>query len=183
MSDKFDLHDQAFLAHKQISRRGLLRLFGAVPKQAIKDSQQNLVKRTCPRPPGAVKESVFMASCNGCALCVSICPEQVIEISDGLAQLNLNYGSCSQCNKCSEVCPSNALSESNKDIGLRPVFSSSCQNKLFGDCTLCNAPCPKEAITIIPKQLPQIDSTKCDGCGLCQQACPFSVLSLELILT
>ncbi|MBO7196189.1 MAG: RnfABCDGE type electron transport complex subunit B [Clostridia bacterium] len=46
----------------------------------------------------------------------------------------------------------------------------------YGDCV---AVCPKDAIVIDPdKGIAQIDPAKCIGCGLCEKACPNSIIHL-----
>ncbi|WP_443736957.1 4Fe-4S dicluster domain-containing protein, partial [Treponema sp.] len=43
-------------------------------------------------------------------------------------------------------------------------------------CSACFASCPKNAISLVPNEegflYPQIDSTKCIQCGLCEKVCP-----------
>ena len=45
-------------------------------------------------------------------------------------------------------------------------------------CNPCEASCPRHAITIGSEitDLPRLDETLCNGCGLCAQICPFDSL-------
>lgn len=47
--------------------------------------------------------------CNGCGICVDICPQQAIVIRKSLAAINQEL--CVQCGTCSEMCPVNAIRE------------------------------------------------------------------------
>jgi pyruvate ferredoxin oxidoreductase delta subunit len=45
--------------------------------------------------------------CRGCGICVSHCPEGVIEISKGKAKIDYDY--CKGCLICENVCPFKAI--------------------------------------------------------------------------
>ncbi|WP_338164072.1 ferredoxin-type protein NapF [Vibrio sp. 10N] len=179
---------KAYIEHKTISRRGLFRALtnGATRNPAETDdslaSKLNAEKvvRVLPRPPQAIDEVLFQQICDGCGECQKACPEQVITIEGGLAQLTMDYGYCSQCGECGKSCPTGALHGSVLDNGLRPSFSESCQNALFGDCYLCEEACPQNAIELEDLSLPTVSESKCDGCGRCKQGCPFSSITLRL---
>ena len=51
-------------------------------------------------------------------------------------------------------------------------------NKLCTGCSACKAVCPKHAIELVDDinlfRYPQIDSTKCINCGLCDKVCPLN---------
>lgn len=51
-------------------------------------------------------------------------------------------------------------------------------NKLCTGCSACKAVCPKQAIELVDDinqfKYPQIDSTKCVNCGLCDKVCPLN---------
>ncbi|MFA0085782.1 4Fe-4S binding protein [Vibrio sp. 10N.261.51.F12] len=191
MPDKDERYYKAYMEHNTISRRGLFRALSGGAKRstsqssrAIRSSHHELdssvVIRSVARPPGAVEEFLFQQICNECGDCAAKCPEQVILMNNGLAELNLDYGYCAQCGVCQQACPTGALHAQNNDIQLRPKFLSACQNALFGECTLCAEQCPSSSISIVPNTSPVVDEKSCDGCGRCKQACPFASIELNL---
>lgn len=50
---------------------------------------------------------VNIEKCNGCGICVDVCPENAIEIIDGKAYIDVN--SCTGCSKCVVACPQDAI--------------------------------------------------------------------------
>ena len=50
--------------------------------------------------------SVNKDKCTGCAICVSICPMEAIDIKDGKAHVN---DTCVECRVCISECPQGAL--------------------------------------------------------------------------
>lgn len=213
MAEKDERYYKAYMEHKTISRRGLFRAFTSGTKKASADissatsssrslpksgeavpADQDLVTelvdasqvvRVVARPPGAIEEVLFQKICTGCTECESSCPEKIIHIESGLAQLDIDYGYCSMCGECQKVCPTGALHakkpwDKQNDTELRPNFNTNCQNRLFGECELCAEQCPHQAIAIAALSLPKLDQVKCDGCSRCKQACPFSVITMGL---
>lgn len=205
MREKDERYYKAYLENKTISRRGLFRVFVSGTKNAegrrtdilssgrtasnhaVKDTSlmaellnDSQVIKQVARPPGAINESLFQKICSGCRECESACPEKVITLNGALAELILDYGYCSQCGECQKACPTGALHGTQKDIQLRPQFATNCQNRLFGECELCAVQCPHQAISITSFKQPQLDVQLCDGCSRCKQACPFTVISMQL---
>ena len=48
--------------------------------------------------------------CVGCGICVDACPQDVLEISGGVAEVE-NEDSCIACGECEEACPMGAITE------------------------------------------------------------------------
>lgn len=48
--------------------------------------------------------------CVGCGICVEACPQDVLEISGGVAEVE-NEDSCIACGECEEACPMGAITE------------------------------------------------------------------------
>ncbi|PKH05404.1 ferredoxin-type protein NapF [Moritella sp. Urea-trap-13] len=205
MRAKDERYYKAYLENKTISRRGLFRAFVSGTKNeggrradttssgctasnnAVQDTsfvaellRDSQVIKQVARPPGAINESLFQNICTGCGECESACPEKVIILNGALPELILDYGYCSQCGECQQSCPTGALHGTEKDIQLRPQFAKNCQNSLFGECELCAIQCPHQAISITSFKQPQLDVQSCDGCSRCKQACPFSVITMQL---
>lgn len=205
MREKDERYYKAYMENKTISRRGLFRALvlgtkradvrrsdttnaantvsnNVVPDHSItaellRDS--HIIKQVA-RPPGAINESLFQQICTGCRECESVCPEKVIILNGKLAELTLDYGYCSQCGECQKACPTGALHGPQQDIELRPIFATNCQNRLFGECELCAEQCPHQAISITSFKPPLLHVQSCDGCSRCKQACPFSVITMQL---
>lgn len=46
--------------------------------------------------------------CNGCGMCVNVCPHQVFVIKDGKAQV-VDKDRCMECGACAKNCPFSAI--------------------------------------------------------------------------
>jgi len=46
--------------------------------------------------------------CNGCGMCVNVCPHAVLALSNGKAQI-LDADRCMECGACAKNCPFSAL--------------------------------------------------------------------------
>lgn len=196
MADRDERYYRACLEHYSISRRGLLRGLFSGASKAAKLQQQALNVRIAPRPPGSVEEDIFLVLCQSCSACVDACQQQVIEMNEGYPQLNLDFNHCSHCGGCANVCPSGAivsisslsqmrsenidlhLQQARADIGLRPIFSKSCNHRFSGSCNSCAKACPEGAIHLISHQLPSVNDAACVGCGQCRSACFIGAIQL-----
>ena len=52
--------------------------------------------------------------CNGCGICVSQCPVNVIHMEEGKADIDMN--NCIRCGKCHDVCPQEAIRHDSEKI-------------------------------------------------------------------
>ena len=57
----------------------------------------------------AVTLELDVGRCNGCGLCVAVCPRAVFALADGRAAL-LDRGACIECGACALNCVSGAIS-------------------------------------------------------------------------
>lgn len=48
--------------------------------------------------------------CIGCGICVDACPQEVLEVVDGVAAV-VNEDACIACGDCVEECPMGAIPE------------------------------------------------------------------------
>ncbi|MBE6914311.1 MAG: 4Fe-4S dicluster domain-containing protein [Ruminococcaceae bacterium] len=115
--------------------------------------------------------------CLGYGDCASVCPEQAINIINGIA--HINDIRCMGCGACARACPQGIIEVLPKNIEVfvscsshdrGPAVKNVCSAGCIG-CTLCAKKCPSEAITIV-NNLPVVDNSKCTGCGTCSEVCP-----------
>ena len=143
--------------------------------------------------------------CNGCSICVDICPKKaiepgpLIEIATGLdaPPVIVDHTKCSFCGMCAAFCPVKAfrMTVNDKDILELPEFPHLDSSVVFNEkclpCLLCKKACPEEAISVeftfsiketaAPfkpgrKGEIEVDMEKCTLCGACAELCPAFVL-------
>ncbi|WP_304854088.1 4Fe-4S dicluster domain-containing protein [Adlercreutzia caecimuris] len=135
------------------------------------------------RPPGGQDESRFLSLCLRCDKCRSVCPLDCIStapLEDGIVNartpyLNFEKGYCDFCNLCIDVCPVRALEPfdpSVNKVGIAVVDEDECVAWKQTGCTICAEVCPFDAITLSETGKPIVDIEACNGCGLCENACP-----------
>jgi ferredoxin len=56
---------------------------------------------------------VDKAKCEGCAVCVTVCPVEAITLSDSKADIDLDL--CIECLACMNVCPEEAISDEEQE--------------------------------------------------------------------
>lgn len=142
-------------------------------------------------PPGASSRDNFLSHCTACHLCVSKCPQGIIQPSATeygilhILQPHLDYslGYClHECNLCTQVCPDGALKplslgeKQSHAVGKAKFVLKSCVTQTDGsECGLCSRKCPVGAIDMVEygnTLIPQVNEDACVGCGKCEYACP-----------
>ncbi len=58
--------------------------------------------------PDVVTLSLCEESCNGCGMCLKVCPHDVFEMSDRKARI-IRKDYCMECGACALNCPQNAI--------------------------------------------------------------------------
>jgi ferredoxin len=143
-------------------------------------------------PPGAGGIADMTKDCTACSLCISECPNGVLQPAvmqygfTGMMQPVMDYHKsfCTyECTKCTEVCPTNALRplviEAKKltQIGKVIFIKDNCIVKTEKTaCGACSEACPTKATYMIPYEgnllIPEVNTEICIGCGHCEYACP-----------
>ena len=59
--------------------------------------------------PGVVTLGMCEETCNGCGMCLKVCPHDVFELSKGKAHI-ARKNQCMECGACKLNCPVNAIS-------------------------------------------------------------------------
>lgn len=144
------------------------------------------------RPPGALAEADFLATCERCHACVEACPNLVLAGVDGRGagldgtpHMAFRDGYCKFCRACAEACPSGALQTEVTGTAAYPgvavVDMAHCLNKAgFAMCLSCQDRCPERAITLVQLRTPTVVTGRCTGCGACQFVCPTSPAALSI---
>ncbi|MCD8302322.1 MAG: 4Fe-4S dicluster domain-containing protein [Prevotellaceae bacterium] len=167
------------------------------------EDKQKINRQTPLTPPGSFSGGNLANHCTACQLCVSACPNGVLQPSTSLHNLmqpTMSYenGYCRpECTRCSEVCPTGAIrritaaDKTAIHIGHAVWLRDNCV-VLRDDvsCGNCSRHCPTGAITMVPlwpdnpssRRRPAVDENKCIGCGACENLCParpFSAIYVE----
>ena len=53
--------------------------------------------------------SLEVSRCNGCGMCVTVCPHRVFSVANGAARIERAEG-CMECGACALNCPRDAIS-------------------------------------------------------------------------
>jgi len=153
------------------------------------------------RPPGAAEEHI-LSNCLRCGICVRACPTNIIQPAGtqfGLERLwtpvlEPERGYCEfTCNICGQVCPVDAIPALSLELKQTTVIGKAFidQNHCLAwsdhkMCMVCEEMCPlpEKAITLTDLDIvdfdgtkrsirvPQVDRSKCIGCGVCENKCP-----------
>lgn len=79
-----------------------------------------------------VKLSLDEGRCNGCMMCVNVCPHGVFEFSDKKAHI-INKNACMECGACGKNCPTGAI-ESGHGVGCAYAIIRGMINNTAPDC-------------------------------------------------
>lgn len=171
-----------------VSRRGLVAGLGAgAGSLALWPALRLVPANALIRPPGALPEEEFLATCILCQECIRVCPTRGLKaafLDGGLRAIGTPHlvpreGSCQRqdtCdNLCARVCPVGAIEPIPKEkmrLGLARVDRRLCLAWDQGArCLVCVEACPTEAATPHHGRV-TVDPLKCSGCGICEQVCP-----------
>jgi len=195
-----DLKRRAVLGSLSAGLGGLL-LFRLAPAARSRSYNPKLI-----RPPGSLPESEFRERCVQCGLCMKVCPPNGLHptfLEAGLEgiwspRMVFSLGYCEfECRLCGQVCPTGAIEElplaekKQVKIGLAHIDTTRCLPYAYQrECIVCeeHCPIPDKAIYFVREEvrrrdgttavlkLPRVDLTRCTGCGICENKCPFNDL-------
>ena len=192
---KTDESRRKFVAGSVLLMLGLPELVKGQDKKAPVPTKVSTVKenKTYPVcPPGGVSIADFNKDCTACSLCITACPNGVLQPSllqygiAGMMQPVMDYHKsfCTyNCTVCTEICPTYALHplvlEAKKltQIGKANFIKDNCIVKTEKTaCGACSEACPTKAVYMIPYEgnlvIPEVNNEICVGCGHCEFACP-----------
>lgn len=120
-------------------------------------------------------------ACLGCGDCKAVCPENAIEVTGRLAQVDPDR--CVSCGACITACPKGIIDRIPSSAPVYVACSSECKGKDVMNvckvgciaCGICAKSCPHGAITM-NGNLPVIDYSKCTGCLTCVAKCPRKII-------
>ena len=145
------------------------------------------------RPPGALPEAEFLARCVRCGECLRACLTNTLQPDwyraglEGLwaPHMNLRHAHCEySCNVCGQVCPTGAIrplalaEKQHAKVGTAVISRHTCLAWAEDRrCQICDEICPYNAIWVLRDAkhkvgLPVVDTTRCVGCGTCEEKCP-----------
>ncbi|MCB1877688.1 MAG: ferredoxin-type protein NapG [Chromatiales bacterium] len=158
------------------------------------------------RPPGALVEADFNATCIKCGQCVRACPYDTLDLAT--AGQDIPIGTpyffprdipCYMCPDipCKVACPTGALRADLSDIadsrmGLAVIDMENCLSWQGLRCEVCHRECPLRdkaiGIETHPRQIskhamfvPIVHSDACTGCGICEKACPTEKAAIRVV--
>lgn len=170
--------------------------------------QQQKAGASTLRPPGALDERDFAATCIKCGQCVQSCPYDTLSLAPSGADVPIGTPSfsprdvpCYMCDDipCVKACPTGALDHDLERIedarmGVAHIDHESCLSWQGLRCEICYRECPvrNDAITVEnhPRQtsghalfVPVVHASRCTGCGICEYACPTEVAAIRVLPT
>jgi polyferredoxin len=192
---KTDESRRKFVAGSMLLMLGLPQLVKGQDNKVPVPTKVSTVKenKTYPVcPPGGVSIADFNKDCTACSLCITACPNGVLQPSllqygvAGIMQPVMDYHKsfCTyNCTVCTEICPTYALHplvlEAKKltQIGKANFIKDNCIVKTEKTaCGACSEACPTKATYMIPYEgnlvIPEVNNEICIGCGHCEFACP-----------
>jgi MauM/NapG family ferredoxin protein len=172
--------------------------FGQWAEKLLEKTEGRIVQQRYFRPPGALPEVAFLASCTRCGACEPVCPPHAIHpvpTSGGLAagtpMLEPTRQPCVVCTDmpCVRACPTGALTLpvhgwQGYRMGALTFHPERCVTYQGTACRVCADACPvgEAALTMDEAGHPVLRLEGCVGCGVCVRECVTSPSSFTLDL-
>lgn len=137
------------------------------------------------RPPWAIGENAFTATCSRCDACAKACPTGIIVRGDsGFPGIDFARGECTFCGDCAAACEPRALRrEPGAAWAIKAAISAACVAFKYIVCRSCGDACKAEALRFTSRTggivVPQLDAEACTGCGACYRACPVGAIAMR----
>ncbi len=134
---------------------------------------------TAHRLGGGMKGCSF--GCLGLGSCVEKCQFGGISVEEGIAQVDREL--CTNCGACIAECPRGVITR----VPYASKAVVACNSKAPGKevrqvcsvgcigCGICAKSCEAGAV-VVENNLAHIDSSKCTGCGVCAEKCPKKII-------
>lgn len=124
------------------------------------------------------------SGCLGFGDCLKVCPNEAIDIIDGIAVVNPRL--CVGCGLCAKTCPNHliAMKPATQKIdvvcmstAMGKVTKAVCKTGCIG-CKICEKKCPSGAIKV-ENNFATIDYSLCTQCGICVDSCPTGAIQRQ----
>jgi ferredoxin-type protein NapF len=142
------------------------------------------------RPPWALAEERFRASCTRCDECITACHAHLLSRGDdGYPQVSFSDAGCDFCADCLKACQAGALQGAaggDPQLAWRhvPRINDTCLSVRGVVCRACGDYCEPRALRFSlltrGRALPEIDAASCTGCGQCLAVCPANAISIHV---
>ncbi len=118
-------------------------------------------------------------ACLGLGTCVQVCQFDAISIDPKTQIAKVDPDKCQSCGACVHACPKEVLSLQPITLPTRVLCRAAEKGKVVRDncksgcigCGLCEKACKFGVITMV-NNLPVLDHSKCTGCMMCAEVCP-----------
>jgi ferredoxin-type protein NapF len=137
------------------------------------------------RPPWALAEEAFLNACTRCGDCIRVCPQGILVEDGGYPRVEFGKGECTFCGDCVTACKAGALQrkDNRPPWQLLPVIGEACLARKDVVCRTCGDVCAATAIRFRPQlggsALPEVDPSRCTGCGGCVAPCPARAIAMS----
>lgn len=133
------------------------------------------------RPPWS-SEATIAAACNGCAACITACPQSIIRLDAARRPfIDFSAEECTFCGHCAETCQESVFDRERLAFEHVVMIGEACFATRGVVCQSCGDICPEAAISfrlrIGGPALPALSGDRCTGCGACIGVCPADAIS------